>query len=218
MKKDIWFVRLIPLFVAAAIFIVLAIIVAFGRKQNLERKEVIVSEPERVQEQEPVEEEPVAKQPIVEIVASTPDAVEQPVRVEAEVTDPVEACAERIGDLFREYFNSRGLPVESYTITDCYEVGANKQVYVSFDNTNAMAYCIVSPDGDILDYDLPSPMYGSDYTIIYFTQGVPDNIRQIENTLYEHSMYEWYISDYRGGDTIELVDGITQESILVDLE
>lgn len=216
MKKEIWFYRLLPVGLTIIVVLGVVIVTRVPPKQD-EPVDVVDS----VQQESNVTYEPVVGDELAkrqqEILETVPDVV-QPEYVEADMDDKMEEYVMQVGDLYVNYFNSRGLPVSSYRAVDCFTVGGNTQAYIEFTNTNAVTYVLVDASGELIGYDTPSPIDGSDYAVIYFENGVPDNIEQIQQSTLDNRLFSWYVSDYSGGETITLTDGSTNEVFTIMLE
>lgn len=61
-------------------------------------------------------------------------------------------------------------------------------------------------------------LYGSDYSVIYFTNGLPDNSKELYEIMYDQGTHwDYYTTDYAGGDTMVLVSNTDGTTCTVDL-
>ena len=128
-----------------------------------------------------------------------------------------------------DFFNSM-LPWNvTAELMSCEKTEFGTQIRYKASNTDAIAiYDIDSeqhmgenyyhPDYEYLYADSGWNQYGSDYPVVYFVNGVPENNEEIYNKIYEYSIGGSYLeTDYIEGDSCVLTDVETGEVFTISL-
>lgn len=139
----------------------------------------------------------------------------------AQADDPI-TCEEFITTpVFNNYIANNNLPfeLEPYAISRYFYENGMVEYTVGFRNTDARLIATRFPEGET-DFEFLdiTNIYGSDYSIIIFDNGVPENSQDIYNAMYDQDIdIDIYRSDYVAGNTVNLFTG-TGETITFNLE
>lgn len=114
-----------------------------------------------------------------------------------------------------------GIPVELYGVSKMTFTVGDVEYYqydVGVKNTH-LKFAAIKPIGTDEEWSFSecSIPDGSDYSVIYFTNGVPEYDLKLYTRLYDLVDWDVYYSDYTGGDTITLTSVTTGETFTVQL-
>ena len=108
-------------------------------------------------------------------------------------------------------------PLEPYAISRSIADDGYIQYIVGFKNTDAEEHIYISnsEESDYM-YNGIANKYGSDYSVVYFNNGVPSNSEDIYDKLYEEGISsELFTSDYTTGDTVNLISKNGEEVTII---
>lgn len=124
---------------------------------------------------------------------------DEPITCEELITTPV----------FNNYITNIKTPfkLKPYAISRYFYDDGMVEYTVGFDNTDSRMVMTRYPEGETeFEFSGVVNIYGSDYSVIFFENGVPSNSKDIYYTMFDQGIpIDFYKSDYVEGNIIRLI-------------